>query len=76
MTKRPVDIDDELMEDARPAFGITVTKENRRVILRSTVRREHVTRSDLHRASDLLADLSSDEILDNAWSNPYRWEAI
>ncbi len=70
MTKRLVDIDDEILEEARHALGTTTLKDTVNESLRSTVqahRRSQITREDLQRAGELLVDLGDPEIMAKAW---------
>ena len=70
MTKRLVDIDDEILEEARHALGTTTLKDTVNQSLRSAVRehrRSQITREDLRRVGDLLLDLSDPEVMARAW---------
>ena len=70
MTKRLVDIDDEILEEARHALGTTTLKDTVNQSLRTAVRehrRSQITREDLRRVGDLLLDLSDPEVMAKAW---------
>jgi Arc/MetJ family transcription regulator len=70
MTKRLVDIDDEVLDEARRALGTTTLKDTVNEALRSTVqghRRSQVTREDLKRVGELLVDLGDPDIMAKAW---------
>jgi Arc/MetJ family transcription regulator len=70
MTKRLVDIDDEILEEARRILGTTTLKDTVNKSLRSIVqadRRSQVTREDLKRVGELLIDLGDPDIMAKAW---------
>ena len=70
MTKRLVDIDDELVEQARAVFGTTTLKDTVNAALAETVRadrRRSLTRDDLMRVGRLLEDLGDPGIMAKAW---------
>ena len=70
MTKRLVDIDDEILEEARRALGTTTLKDTVNQSLRNTVqahRRTQITREDLRRVAELLVDLGDPEVMAKAW---------
>jgi Arc/MetJ family transcription regulator len=70
MTKRLVDIDDEILEEARRILGTTTLKDTVNTSLRSIVqadRRSQVTKEDLRRVAELLVDLGDPEIMAKAW---------
>jgi Arc/MetJ family transcription regulator len=70
MTKRLVDIDDEILEEARRALGTTTLKDTVNQSLQSTVRvhrRTEITREDLQRVGELLVDLRDPEVMAKAW---------
>ena len=70
MTKRLVDIDDEVLEEARRALGTTTLKDTVNQSLRSAVwehRRSQITREDLRRVGELLLDLSDPDVMAKAW---------
>ena len=70
MTKRLVDIDDEVLEDARRALGTTTLKDTVNQSLHSAVRehrRTQITREDLQRIGERLSDLGDPEVMAQAW---------
>ena len=70
MTKRLVDIDDEVLEEARRALGTTTLKDTVNQSLHSAVRehrRSQITREDLRRVGELLVDLGDPEVMAKAW---------
>ena len=70
MTKRLVDIDDEMLDEARRMLGTTTLKDTVNESLRNTVdagRRSKITKEDLRRAGELMADLGDPEIMAKAW---------
>ena len=70
MTKRLVDIDDEILEEARHALGTTTLKDTVNQSLRTAVRehrRSQITREDLRRVGELLLDLSDPDVMAKAW---------
>jgi Arc/MetJ family transcription regulator len=70
MTKRLVDIDDEILEQARDALGTTTLKDTVNEALRTTVQAVHrreITKEDLQRVGELLVDLGNPEIMAKAW---------
>jgi Arc/MetJ family transcription regulator len=70
MTKRLVDIDDEILEEARRALGTTTLKdtvnESLRVTVRASMRRD-LTQQDIERFVKATADLRDPEIMTGAW---------
>lgn len=70
MTKRLVDIDDEVLDEARRALGTTTLKDTVNQSLRTAVqsaRRGTITPEDLQRVGELLVDLRNPEIMAKAW---------
>ena len=70
MTKRLVDIDDQILEEARHALATTTLKDTVNQSLRIAVRehrRSQITREDLRRVGELLLDLGDPEVLAKAW---------
>jgi Arc/MetJ family transcription regulator len=70
MTKRLVDIDDEILDEARRALGTKTLKETVNESLRSIVqshRRQKITKEDVQRFVDALEDLCNPEIMAKAW---------
>jgi Arc/MetJ family transcription regulator len=70
MTKRLVDIDDEVLEDARRLLGTATIKETVNTALADLVksaRRHAITKEDLQRVGELLQDLGDPEVMAKAW---------
>ncbi len=70
MTKRLVDIDDEILEEARRALGTTTLKETVNRSLRSiveTYQRRQITKEDIQRFVAATEDLRNPEIMAKAW---------
>lgn len=70
MTKRLVDIDDDLVERARQALDTTTLKDTVNSALRESVRavdRRALTREDLKRFADAARDLQEPEVMAGAW---------
>jgi Arc/MetJ family transcription regulator len=70
MTKRLVDIDDEILAEARRALGTKTLKETVNESLRSIVqshRRQKITKEDVQRFVDATEDLRNPEIMAKAW---------
>lgn len=71
MSKRLVDIDDELLDAARRLLGTDTIKATVNTALRQSVhaaeRREHVDRSALQRFAAASHDLLDDEVMADAW---------
>ena len=70
MVKRLVDIDDEVLEDARAVLGTVTLKDTVNRALRETVqtaRRQSLTSEGLQRVGDLLGDLGDPEVMARAW---------
>lgn len=70
MTKRLVDVDDELLEGARRALGTQTLKETVNASLAETIRSERLrslTVEDLQEVGRLLQDLGDPEVMRKAW---------
>jgi Arc/MetJ family transcription regulator len=70
MTKRLVDIDDEILEQARAALGTTTLKDTVNEALHTTVqahRRRALTAEDIERFVKATVDLRNPEIMAKAW---------
>jgi Arc/MetJ family transcription regulator len=70
MTKRLVDIDDEILEEARRALGTTTLKETVNRSLRSIVethQRRQITKEDIQRFIEATEDLRNPETMAKAW---------
>lgn len=70
MTKRLVDIDDEILDEARRALGTTTLKETVNEALRGTVERHQrrpITKEDIERFVEASEDLRNPEIMAKAW---------
>lgn len=70
MTKRLVDIDDEILDEARRALGTTTLKDTVNESLRSTAqaaRRSKITNEDIAAFAEAARDLGDPEIMAKAW---------
>lgn len=70
MTKRLVDIDDEVLEEARAALGTSTLKDTVNAALTEsarTARRRGVTEADLRRFAEATRDARDPEIMARAW---------
>jgi Arc/MetJ family transcription regulator len=70
MTKRLVDVDDEVLAEARKVLGTTTLKDTVNTSLRETVaaaRRRQITHEDLRRVGELLVDLGDPQVMAKAW---------
>jgi Arc/MetJ family transcription regulator len=70
MTKRLVDIDDEVLEEARRALGTTTLKETVNESLRSTAqaaRGRQITMDDIAAFAEAARDLGDPEVMKKAW---------
>jgi Arc/MetJ family transcription regulator len=71
MTKRLIDIDDELLREAREALGTRTIKDTVTGALeqtvRSTERRTHLTEAALGRFASAAHDLADEEVMNAAW---------
>lgn len=70
MTKRLVDIDDEVLEEARSVLGTATLKDTVNRALQETVRadrRRRITHEDIRRFVEATEDLRNPEIMAKAW---------
>jgi Arc/MetJ family transcription regulator len=70
MTKRLVEIDDEVLEAARQALGTTTLKDTVNAALAETVKavsRREITKDDIRRFVEATEDLRNPEIMAKAW---------
>jgi Arc/MetJ family transcription regulator len=70
MTKRLVDIDDEILEEARRALGTTTLKDTVNGSLHAAVRayrRTTITKEDIARFAEAAKDLGDPEVMAKAW---------
>ena len=70
MTKRLIDVDDDVLEEARRLLGTTTLKDTVNRSLQQTVtaeRRRAVTPESLQRVGRLLEDLDNPEVMAKAW---------
>ena len=70
MTKRLVDIDDDLLEQARLHLGTTTLKDTVNTALQETVkaaRRRRITHDDLRVFADAARDLGDPLVMAKAW---------
>lgn len=70
MTKRLVDIEDEILEEARRALGTTTIKDTVNESLRSAVqsyRRRSLTADDIADFVEATEDLRNPEVMARAW---------
>jgi Arc/MetJ family transcription regulator len=70
MTKRLIDVDDEVLERAQNALGTTTLKETVNASLTEIARstdRKALTIEDLERAGELLTDLGDPGVMTRAW---------
>lgn len=70
MTKRLVDIDDEVLAEARRALGTTTLKETVNESLRSTAqaaRSRRITKEDIAAFAEAAKDLGDPEVMKRAW---------
>ncbi len=70
MTKRLVDIDDEILNEARRALGTTTLKDTVNESLRAAVqasKRRDITQEDIERFVKATIDLRDPEIMAGAW---------
>jgi Arc/MetJ family transcription regulator len=71
MTKRLVDIDDEILKRAQNALGTTTIEEAVNTSLPEvgrSVDRKALTMEDLQRVGELLTDLGDPEVMARAWN--------
>jgi Arc/MetJ family transcription regulator len=70
MTKRLIDIDDEVLGEARRVLGTSTLKDTVNASLAETVQAAHrraLTQEDLQKVGRLLVDLGDPEIMAKAW---------
>ena len=71
MTKRLVDVDDQVLEAARRVLGTTTIKDTVNSALRASVeaveRRQHVDVAALKRFAEASRDLRDDDVMADAW---------
>jgi Arc/MetJ family transcription regulator len=71
MTKRLIDVDDEVLEAARRVLGTDTMKDTVNAALRASVqaaeRRQHVDLAALKRFAAASRDLRDDEVMADAW---------
>jgi Arc/MetJ family transcription regulator len=70
MTKRLVDIDDAVLDEARQVLGTSTLKDTVNAALTETVkaaRRRAITKEDLRRAAEACKDLGDPEVMARAW---------
>jgi Arc/MetJ family transcription regulator len=70
VTKRLIDVDDEILDEARQVLGTATLKETVNRSLKeavATARRRDLTEEDLRRVGELLNDLGDPEIMAKAW---------
>jgi Arc/MetJ family transcription regulator len=71
MTKRLIDVDDDVLEAARRVLGTTTIKDTVNSALRASVeaaeRRQKVDTAALKRFADASRDLRDDDVMAEAW---------
>jgi len=70
VTKRLVDIDDEILDEARRVLGTATLKDTVNESLRSTVlaaQRRKITKEDIEAFVEASEDLRNPEIMAKAW---------
>ena len=70
MTKRLVDIDDEILEEVRRVLHTTTLKDTVNESLRETLRmarRRQITTEDIARFAEAARDLGDPEVMAKAW---------
>lgn len=70
MTKRLVDIDDEVLQEARRVLGTATLKETVNTALEETVKvawRRSISKEDLRRGAAACKDLADPEVMARAW---------
>ncbi len=70
MTKRLVDINDDILEEARRALGTTTLKDTVNESLRATVRaykNRDITQEEIERFVKATVDLRDPEVMAGAW---------
>lgn len=70
MTKRLIDVDDVVLEQARRVLGTATLKDTVNQSLHQTVaaeRRRRITHDDIQRFAEAARDLGDPEIMSKAW---------
>lgn len=70
MTKRLVEIDDKVLDDARRALGTVTIKDTVNTALKESVAAAHrrgITKEDLRRFTEACKDLGDPEVMAKAW---------
>lgn len=70
MTKRLVDIDDDILDEARRALGTTTLKDTVNESLRNvvlTAARRKITKEDIAAFAEAAKDLGDPEVMAKAW---------
>lgn len=70
MSKRLVDIDDDVLEQARQVLGTSTLKDTVNTALAESVRAAHrraLTSEDLRRFAEAAKDLGDPEVMARAW---------
>ena len=70
MTKRLIDIDDDILEQARLVLGTTTLKDTVNESLREAIRaarRRQITKEDLTAFAEAAKDLGNPEVMARAW---------
>jgi Arc/MetJ family transcription regulator len=71
MTKRLIDVEDEVLEAARRVLGTQTIKDTVNTALRASVqaakRREHVDVAALRRFAEASRDLLDEDVMADAW---------
>ena len=71
MTKRLIDVDDDVLQAARRVLGTATIKDTVNSALRASVeaaeRRQHLDVSSLKRFAEAARDLRDDDVMAEAW---------
>lgn len=71
MTKRLIDVEDDVLEAARHVLGTSTIKDTVNSALRASVqaaeRRQHVDAASLKRFAEASRDLRDDDVMADAW---------
>ena len=70
MTKRLVEIDDKVLDDARQALGTVTIKDTVNTALKEAAAAAHrrgITKEDLRRFTEACKDLGDPEVMAKAW---------
>lgn len=70
MTKRLVEIDDKVLDDARQALGTVTIKDTVNTALKeaaAAAHRRRITKEDLRRFTEACKDLGDPEVMAKAW---------